>query len=46
MRLSKGLTRDKVSEAIQISSKYLYEIEFGKANFSISIFLETCNIGI
>lgn len=34
LRESDGLSRDKLAERVEISSKFLYEIEMGKKGFS------------
>lgn len=37
LRKGKHLTRTKLAEQIGISSKFLYDIEFGKKGFSVGI---------
>lgn len=38
-RIELGLTRDELSEKSDISTKYLYEIENGKKEMSVGIFI-------
>lgn len=43
LRTEQNLTREEFAEMIDISSKYIYEIEKGKKNFSIGILFKICS---
>lgn len=43
LRTERNLSREKFAEMIDISSKYVYEIEKGEKNFSIGILFRICN---
>lgn len=42
LRQERNLTREEFAEMIDISSKYVYEIEKGSKNFSIGILFRMC----
>ena len=42
LRTERNLSREEFAEAIDISSKYVYEIEKGTKNFSIGILFRIC----
>ncbi len=42
LRTERNLTREEFAEMVDISSKYVYEIEKGSKNFSIGILYKMC----
>ncbi|MCC8141775.1 MAG: helix-turn-helix domain-containing protein [Lachnospiraceae bacterium] len=42
LRVSRGLSREKLAEEVNISPKFLYEIETGKKGFSVRILYDLC----
>ncbi len=44
LRKKKGMTREQFSEALDISPKYLYEIEKGKKRFSAELLVKVAEI--
>jgi len=42
IRVSRGLSREKLAEEVDISPKFLYEIETGKKGFSVRILYDLC----
>lgn len=43
LRQERKMSREEFAEKIDISSKYVYEIEKGTKNFSIGILFKMCN---
>lgn len=43
LRVKAGMTREKLSEAAEISPKFLYEIETGKKSLSVNSLCKICN---
>ncbi len=42
LRTERNLTREEFAEMVDISSKYVYEIEKGNKNFSIGVLYKMC----
>ena len=43
LRSERNLTREEFAEMMDVSSKYIYEIEKGEKNFSIGILFRMCH---
>ncbi len=44
LRLIKGYTREELSELVDITPKFLYEIEKGRKNFSVQTLIKLSNV--